>query len=93
MIKRISVLLLAAMLAIAPGCANDADMEIKNPAAPDIVSVYGYPDSGTYYYGGDRKSGVGYLSYEHTYRHAITVMLNPDGLPVTADQLGITYER
>ena len=90
MIKRSSVLLLAAMLAITPGCANDADMEAKDSAEPDIFS--GYPDSGVYYYVVDRRTGVVYLSYDYTHRHSITVMLNPDGTPVTADQIGIDYD-
>lgn len=36
--------------------------------------------------------GVVYLSYDAYRRHAITVMLNSDGTPVTAEQLGIPVE-
>lgn len=47
---------------------------------------------GVYYYSIDKNTGVVYLSYDAYRRHAITVMLNPDGTPVTADQLGIPVD-
>ena len=39
----------------------------------------------------DKNTGVVYLGYMGYYRYAITVMLNTDGTPVTAEQLGINY--
>ena len=39
----------------------------------------------------DKNTGVVYLGYDSVYRHALTVMLNVDGTPVTAEQLGIKY--
>ncbi len=45
----------------------------------------------SYSYLVDENTGVVYLEYNTTYRHAITVMLNADGTPITAEQLGIEY--
>jgi hypothetical protein len=39
----------------------------------------------------DKNTGVVYLGYDGIYRHALTVMLDTDGKPVTAKQLGIKY--
>jgi hypothetical protein len=39
----------------------------------------------------DKNTGVVYLGYAGVYRHDLTVMLNADGTPVTAEQLGIKY--
>ena len=39
----------------------------------------------------DKNTGVVYLEYDSFYRHALTVMLNADGTPVIAEQLGIKY--
>jgi hypothetical protein len=39
----------------------------------------------------DKDTGVVYLEYDYYYRHALTVMLNTDGTPVTAEELGIKY--
>ena len=49
-------------------------------------------DGGVYYYTIDKNTGIVYLSYDAYRRHAITVMLNSDGTPVTAEQLGIPIE-
>lgn len=60
---------------------------------PDIFECGGTDDSeGVYYYIIDKNTGVVYLSYDSFRRHAITVMLNSDGTPITADQLGIPVE-
>lgn len=59
----------------------------NNGIVPNIVTLGG-SDAGNYYYTIDRNTGVVYLEYDDTYRHAITVMLNPDGTPVTAEQIG-----
>ena len=62
----------------------------NNGIVPSIVNLgnNGY-GAGCYYYSIDRNTGVVYLEYDATYRHAITVMLNPDGTPVTAKQIGV----
>ena len=44
-----------------------------------------------YVYIVDKNTGVVYLEYDAVYRHALTVMLNADGTPITAEQLGIKY--
>ena len=55
---------------------------------PDVVDM----GNENYYYTIDKRTGVVYLSYSESYHHGITVMLNADGTPVTADQLGITFD-
>lgn len=39
----------------------------------------------------DKNTGVVYLEYSVGYHHAITLMVNADGTPITAEQLGIKY--
>ena len=56
--------------------------------SPNIIDT----GNDSYYYTIDKRTGVVYLSYDGFYRHAITIMLNADGTPVTADQLGIKEE-
>ena len=45
--------------------------------------------SESYVYLVDNNTGVVYLEYDGAKRHAISVMLNADGTPVTAEQLGL----
>lgn len=65
-----------------------ASKEYSNYYVPDVVDL----GNDNYYYTIDKRTGVVYLSYESAYCHAITVMLNTDGTPVTADQLGIKFD-
>lgn len=92
--KAIIVLCLCAVLLT--GCSkntSEATRDYSNHVVPDIVdlrkAVGGVSDY--YYYSIDRNTGVVYLNYDSFHRHAITVMLNADGTPVTAEQLGISY--
>lgn len=62
----------------------------NNGIVPSIVNIgNNRSGSGCYYYSIDRNTGVVYLEYDDVYRHAITVMLNSDGTPVTAEQIGV----
>jgi len=55
---------------------------------PDVIDM----GNAHYYYTIDKRTGVVYLSYSEYNHHGITVMLNADGTPVTADQLGIEFD-
>ena len=89
-------IVLALCAALLTGCsknASEATSDYSNHVVPNIVEL-GKATSdtgGDYYYSIDRNTGVVYLSYDSIYRHAITVMLNADGTPVTAGQRGIDY--
>lgn len=87
MTKKIVILLCALSLLIFLGCGVNANAGTKY--RPNIVEI-DVPMMG-YYYAIDVKTGVVYLSYGSYYKHSMTVMLNADGTPVTAEQLGIEY--
>lgn len=77
-------------------CGTNASRPEKNftsEITPDMIE-YGCTNvsGGVYYYMVDKNTGVVYLSYDGYRRHSITVMLNSDGTPITADQLGIPVE-
>ena len=79
------------------GCSGNGNLgvvkhndSIEN-VAPNILDL-GNMENGYYYYVVDVNTGVVYLCFDSgLYRHGITVMLNRDGTPVTAEQLGIPY--
>ena len=93
------VLVLCALLLT--GCsknASEATSDYSNHVVPNIVELgknIGGKGGGYYYYSIDRNTGVVYLIYSTLNGNAITVMLNVDGTPVTAEQLGINcpYNR
>lgn len=88
MTKKIVILLCALSLLIFLGCGVNANAGTKY--SPNIVEIdHSIMDS--YYYAIDANTGVVYLSYDAYYRHSMTVMLNADGTPVTAEQLGLEY--
>lgn len=101
-IKYIVVCLLIIVL-FAVGCGEvekspnntQATKNYTKTVSPEIIE---YGDNyttgsgdGSYYYLIDGRNGVVYLVYDGYRRHAMTVMLNRDGTPVTAEQLGIKY--
>lgn len=70
--------------------ASRPEENFTSDIVPNMVECGSTNDSeGVYYYTIDKNTGVVYLSYDAFRRHAITVMLNSDGTPVTAEQLGI----
>ena len=87
-------IVLALCVVLLTGCsknASKATSNYSNHVVPNIVEL-GKGNGGIsdyYYYSIDRNTGVVYLNFDSYYRHAITVMLNADGTPVTAEQLGI----
>ena len=90
-------IVLALCAALLTGCSknvSEATNDYSNHVVPNIVELGKANNSvisDYYYYSIDRNTGVVYLNYDSYYRHAITVMLNADGNPVTAEQLGIDY--
>jgi hypothetical protein len=88
-------IVLALCAILLTGCsknASEATSDYSNHVVPNIVELGRGNNSvmsDYYYYIIDRNTGVVYLSYDSYRRHAITVMLNADGTPVTAEQLGI----
>ncbi len=59
----------------------------RNTPVPNISSYAG--NDGTYSYIVDNNTGVVYLQYTGIRATAISVMLNPDGTPIMAEQIGI----
>jgi len=88
--KKIICVLAMALLCLFCACCHgsNAQDDYSDYITPSIIRLGNYG----YYYAVDKRTGVVYLEYEGFYRHAITVMLNADGTPVTAEQLGINLE-
>ena len=90
--KRIKIICICAMLLLS-GCAkntNKADEDTSSGITPKILSTsnLGVAD---YFYLVDKNTGVVYLGCKDTYKYGLSVMLNRDGTPVTAEQLGVEY--
>ena len=94
--KRIIVLIVALLLLLVGCGANSAgaNRDFSSGIRPNILECgsSGADGGGSYYYIVDMNTGVVYLSYDGYRRHAISVMVNADGSPVMAEQLGIDYK-
>lgn len=94
MSKRIKIVFACVMLLLLlSGCAkntNKADEDTSSGITPNIISTSNL-GGGNYFYIVDKNTGVVYLGYGTTYRYGMSVMLNRDGTPVTAEQLKIKY--
>ena len=90
--KRFLALVLLSSLLLS-GCRQSnvqyGTKEISN-IKPNLLSLRG-SRAVAYNYMVDANTGVVYLEAYGINRYAITVMLNADGTPVTAEQLGIEY--
>jgi len=58
---------------------------------PQMVSLATGELLEDYEYIVDINTGVVYLEYHRFNRYGVTVMLNPDGTPIIAEQLGFEY--
>lgn len=87
--KRLLALVLLSSLLLS-GCKRDNIKEISNGVKPNLLTL-GNSHAIFYNYIIDANTGVVYLEANGGYKYAITVMLNADGTPVTAEQLGIEY--
>lgn len=92
--KAILLVLITVMTAsILNGCGTgvvSAERNIQD-VHPNVIEIGDADDVNGYFYLVDKNTGVVYLCYEGYRRRAITVMLNADGTPITADQFGIKY--
>lgn len=69
---------------------NNSMQEKKSQGVKPNIYETGL-SSACYSYIVDKNTGVVYLYYEGNNRAGLTVMVNTDGTPITADQLGISY--
>ena len=86
--KAIAILPLVALLLT--GCdIGTYGTKVSSQESQPRITVYAADAANTltYYYVVDDRTGVVYLQFDGFYRGGITVMLNPDGTPVTKDQL------
>lgn len=94
MIKRIKIICACVMLSLLlSGCAknaNKSDEDISSGITPNILSTSNL-DDGKYFYIVDKNTGVVYLCYDGFRKYGMSVMLNRDGTPITAEQLEIKY--
>lgn len=92
--KKIKIMCTCIILSLLlSGCVkntNKANVDTSSGITPNVLSTsnLGY---GRYFYLIDKNTGVVYLAYRDGYKQAMTVMLNRDGTPVIAEQLGIEY--
>lgn len=71
---------------------SSADKDYSSMVTPNILECGDdRTGGGIYYYIIDKNTGVVYLAHDEYERHGITLMVNRDGSPITAEQLGINY--
>ena len=90
--KKVLLLLAIAIIGMS-GCSQNterATLDVSSEVTPNVM-VTSDISNGSYYYLIDQNTGVVYLGYDSINRCGISVMLNRDGSPVTAEQLGIEY--
>ena len=82
-------LLMVTMACVLTSCSpSNVDVNGDLIPRPKLLT---FENNKYYAYIVDKNTGVVYLEYDAYYRHALTVMLNADGTPITAEQLGIKY--
>lgn len=67
-----------------------ADKDYSSMVTPNILKC-GDGSEGIFYYIIDKNTGVVYLAYDAYQKYGITLMVNRNGSPITAEQLGINY--
>ena len=90
--KKALLLLVIAIIGMS-GCSQNirrATVDVSSGVKPNVM-ITSDVSNGVYYYLIDRNTGVVYLGYDGINRCGISVMLNRDGSPVTAEQLKIEY--
>ena len=94
--KKLVLAIFATTLLFASGCDDGDYGKLENSSiigSPDITQ---YAEDGmlcSYSYVVDNNTNVVYLQFFTGYKAGITVMLNADGTPITADQLGLREDR
>lgn len=92
LLRRVSIAIILALLVLTlGGCGNVAEYVTAEPETEITPNVERVGNYWGYHYLIDRNTNVVYLEYYDTVTHkgffGLTVMLNADGTPVTADQL------
>ena len=90
--KKIFALLLTMLLLT--GCSTEGVATPKTHVqdiSPSLLRTGDLSTNNGYCYLVDENTGVVYLEFGSGYRHAVTLMVNADGSPITAEQLGIKY--
>lgn len=91
--KKILFVLLSMLLLT--GCSEPEGVVMPETYAQDVSpSLFRTGDitmKSGYCYLVDKNTGVVYLEFDNLNRHAVTLMVNADGTPITAEQLGIKY--
>ena len=82
----LSALTLFILICSVSSCSKNIEYSDKE-VTPGLTT---YNSSNDYYYIVDNATRVVYLKYSRGYQCGMTVMLNADGTPVTADQLGLS---
>lgn len=92
------LLVFVLMIFLLTSCGEDlnvslADKDYSSMITPNILECGDDIGVGgeVYYYIIDKNTGVVYLTYDAYGRHGLTLMVNRDGSPITAEQLGIKY--
>jgi hypothetical protein len=83
-------LLMVTMACILTSC-SPSNVDTNGDLIPTPIILKSETDNGRYTYIIDKNTGAVYLEYDGYRRRALTVMLNTDGTPLTAEQLGIKY--
>jgi len=89
-----TLFVLLTMLLLLTGCSKDGVAEPKTytqDITPSLLRVGDIANNSGYCYLVDENTGVVYLEFDAGYRHAVTLMVNANGTPITAEQLGIKY--
>ena len=85
------VIAVCALTSCAPNNANASDVDTHTNLVLENNILKIKLDRSYYSYIVDKNTGVVYLEHNSYREYALVPMLNADGTPVTAEQLGIKY--
>lgn len=89
--RTIAIISLIIVLSMLTGCKEGQSLQKQSYSTelelPDVSLLAEDWGRYSYAYVIDNKTGVVYLQFRGNYKAGITVMLNPDGTPVTVDQI------
>jgi len=87
----IALVALLAIIFLCAGCAKNKVVSSNDTLGPNLTIC---DDRAEYTYVVDNRTGVVYMRWSQAiaYKGGLTVMLNPDGSPVMADDLGLEWK-
>ena len=88
--KRSIIILSVLAIVLLTGCKGQVQADYGNTEdyeLPNVTRIISPHNDVGYNYLIDNNTGVVYLEYDGTYRHAITVMFNSDGTVMTEDDI------